>query len=744
MTSFRKKNFPFLLFCLFLGFLPILHLIWFQSPILKNDMLHHFYNWFLDFHRNWSWREPFVFWSSSYQMGMPMHAYWQTGYLYPLSWLFFGPIHPKQGIYLFYGFHFFLGIWGMVKLAPFLRLGRFGGLWAGICFGISGFVMARYEQPTFLAGYAWMPWVVWGFWGMIKRQGTRSCLKFVFIVSMQCYGGHPQASFITAILIAIYFFGWLIDSLKKGNLSQTTLLYVFMGSILALAACLPMLFSFLEFLHDCSRSEGLPFAEFTTGSIKPKHLISLILPHFWGTPANGSWWGGELWGEVFVYIGGLGFFFVFFQQRKRWMHIHYLSLLAGIIGIWFAMGPLFGASHILYQIPFANNLHVPARFTILFVFSLSIFSGLGIQNWLRRGMPVKAIYTITIGAILLSAISILLYTHPGFFVQLTEHMKTSGRLDEGKDYLEKILFLFKGISVDAAIIAFVFLLTALCRPFQIKYALVLLLLIDLTRINWEHFYLFPSDYYSDTPSTIEHLDYHTSPFWRISHYVEYDTHEYWQLHNNPHQHWNIFLREKALMTYGIHAIYGLRHESAESPMLWKWDRKLSLADKSVRYFFSNTLPPSQAYLIYKEGNNQVFENYYWSPRIELKKVLPDTSQHTFCQPPFKGYKNLCVHEPRDGHILIQGRFTSGDSLIIREHYFPQWLYRIKGNEWKEPSLTEDNFMVVPFTGETKGVELKYVPSGVYRGLYYALSLFLLSTLIYAIIRFRFTRANRKH
>lgn len=177
-----------------LGLLPVLPIMIKGSPVLNNDMLVAYFCYFQDYHKNWSWTHPLVFWSSSYQCGMPMHAYWQSGYLYPVTWILFGPLPAQLGMYLFYAFHFSLGIFGFLKLGPRLRLTKPASLWAGLCFALSGTMLARYEHATFLAGWAWIPAVLSAFLALRDRPGLRALLVYALCVALQAFGGHPQAS----------------------------------------------------------------------------------------------------------------------------------------------------------------------------------------------------------------------------------------------------------------------------------------------------------------------------------------------------------------------------------------------------------------------------------------------------------------------------------------------------------------------------------------------------------------------
>ncbi|MEO6096125.1 MAG: hypothetical protein ABIW76_10665, partial [Fibrobacteria bacterium] len=418
-----------------LGLLPILPVMIKGSPILNNDMLVAYFCYFWDFHRNWSWSHPLVFWSSSYQCGMPMHAYWQSGYLYPVTWLFFGPLPPHFGIYLFYAFHFSLGIFGFLKLGPRLGLHRTASWWAGICFSLSGTMLARYEHATFLSGWAWIPLVLAAFLSLRDTPGPRTFFLYAAAVALQALGGHPQASLTTAILIGAFtcaFAATTVTPLLLRRLrshpkagaqaprapsapSGTRLAWILGGHLLALVYCAPMLIPFVQMVGQTDRFDGVAweggkpgenatadqatqaalagaaekleagvfgFDKFATGGMRPIHLLSLAAPHALGSPSNASWWGGEVWGEVFVYLGGLGLFFCFFASPKRARSdLRWLWIL-GAVGLWLSFGAHLGASQVLYHLPVLNNFRRPARFLILFAFAMAALSGHGLQRWL--------------------------------------------------------------------------------------------------------------------------------------------------------------------------------------------------------------------------------------------------------------------------------------------------------------------------------------------------------------------------
>ena len=255
-----------------IGLLPVLPALLHGGPVLNNDMLVAYFCYFWDFHRNWSWSHPLVFWSSSYQCGMPMHGYWQSGYLYPVTWLLFGPISPHVGIYLFYAFHFSLGVYGFLRLGPRLGLHRTASLWAGICFALSGTMLARYEHATFLAGWAWIPLVLHAFLALRDAPGPKAFFIYAGCVALQALGGHPQASAATAILIAVFTVTAMLRrpvldprSGPPGNVvpggsvpraRARRAAWILGGHLLALIYCAPMLIPFVHLVDQTDRFDG--------------------------------------------------------------------------------------------------------------------------------------------------------------------------------------------------------------------------------------------------------------------------------------------------------------------------------------------------------------------------------------------------------------------------------------------------------------------------------------------------------
>ncbi|HLP41170.1 MAG TPA: hypothetical protein VK465_06655 [Fibrobacteria bacterium] len=746
-----------------IGLLPVLPMLVAGSPVLNNDMLVAYFCYFWDFHRDWSLTNPFPAWSSSYQTGMPMHAYWQSGYLYPVTWILFGPLSPHVGIHLFYAFHFALGIFGCLRLGPRLYFRLPASLWAGLCFSLSGTMLARHEHATFMAGWTWMPLVLSALLALRDAPGPRAACLYAAAVSLQALGGHPQASATTAILVAAFLLPALLRPRPgrarsvQGNERVTQSgrrVWLALGQILALLWCAPLVLPFLDLVGATDRFDGevwegkapkgnataagkledgvFGFEKFSTGGLRPLHLLSLGAAHALGTPSNASWWGGEVWGEVFLYLGVLGLFFCFMASWRRASGDLRLLWGVGLFGLWLAFGAHLGASQVLYEIPGLNNFRRPARYLILPVLALAALSAHGFQRWtlapgrfgaLRNRLPLLF---VLFGA-LLAAACLLLKVLPEAQGQLLDAVRAVKRLDPDKDYIGKISDLAGRLAADGAVLVlsgFVLLAFRALRPtrpgIRSRWGYPMLfavLLLDLLRIHWDHFYLFPASFYREPPATVRALDGATRPFWRVSHYLEYPGHELWRMHNDPLAGLPLLEREKTALSHGIHAVFGYRHVSAHLPLVWPWPKGTGIGDRAGRYLLANLdlerVGEDSLRLIDREGDVRVHEVVGWKPRFE-RRGKGDPGADSACPVGYAGFRGLCVREERDGRAEVTGVFRAGDTLLFRERDFPTWTYRIDGGPWRNTAATPEGFLAAPIDASAHRVEWRYLPEGLYR------------------------------
>lgn len=761
--------------CLVLGFLAVMPLVWGRHTVLIQDMLLAYYCYFVDFHRDFAWNH-LPLWSSSYQGGMPMHAYWQSGWLYPVTWLCFGFLRPQTGLYVFYGLHFALAAFGFTVLGPRLRLTRGAALWAGMVFAYSGTLLARYEHPTFLAGWAYMPLVMGLYLRALQRPGMKSLAAYAAAFALQAYGGHPQATITLAL--ALLPLGFLPLARWKAAL---------VAQGLALLLCLPLFLPFLQLVAATSRYAGteaastpmpgggkppelspesvFDFQEFSAGSLRLPHLAALVYPYALGSPAKASWWGHEPWTEVYLGLGGAAFLMLgFFSWRKANRDLRVLIGI-GLAGLWLALGPLGFAADLTFHLPLLGDMRRPARYDILGVLVIAALSGFGFRRLAAASAPTHGfgvgrkagrwgIPTLAAAHALGGALLIGISLSPNLARDLGSFLPGS-LTGTGKNYVPKIMALSEGIGHDflwmAAALGLIGLIwlkgkggnrEAKARFRWATTCLFFLLGLSLIRLHWVHFHPFPSDFYARKPETLAALDLPDLPFWRITHYLEYPGDSLWLMHHHPTARMDLYEREKAALSFGIHAIYGIRHVSAHLPLLWKWG-DLKPSELSARYLLSDLeftrFRGDSVSKLVSYGTMHVYAVGNTRPRLErlagprppsaglpapmseaggsgpgraLASANPPASRH--CPEGFASHLDLCARENRDGYLTVFGPFRAGDTLLFRERYWPGWQARLEGESWRSMRSTPENFAFLEIGRPAGKIELRYFPTALFR------------------------------
>lgn len=743
-------------FCLLLGVAAILPLALGRHTVLIQDMLVAYYCYFADFHRDASLTH-LPLWSSSYQTGMPMYAYWQSGWLYPIAWLCFGPLSPQNGLYVFYALHFGVAAYGFTVLGPSLRLGRAPSLWAGVVFALSGTLLARYEHPTFMAGWAYMPWVLGLFLRARERPTASRLSAYAVVFALQAYGGHPQATFTQGLLL-LPFTLWPWARLLPGMKAHA----------LALCLALPLFLPFLQLVSETGRYGGMTwekgglqsdgpspaesprpdtnpshlrdtsevsafgFTEFAAGALRPPHLLALVYPYALGTPAHATWWGHEPWTEVYVGLGGLGLLMLFFA-RRRGLSPRLLVLGGlGLAGLWLALGPLLFASHLTFHLPGFGQMRRPGRYDILFILALAAFSGHGLRGFLarpararRHRLPLQNLFPAAVAVHALGAVTLLFLGLSAWpWAQISTHA-------HGKDYAPKLMALCRDLSHDFLWMTLALFLCAwLWRRSDRRAFLPLLFLLlgaGSLRLHWVHFHPFPSDYYTRPPATLGALDLNDKPFWRLTHYLEYPGDSLWFMHHQPLRHLDLYDREKAALSYGIHAVFGLRHASAHLPLLWRWGRATPPTDLSARYLLTDqslTAFHGQALeTLGRYGSVSVYEMPGYAPRLERKPRRDGAGAHArasvpvdspSCPEDFARHADLCAREPRDGQLELRGPFQAGDTLLFREHYWPGWQMRSGDGRWQPLLRDSIGFQYAVMDQSNSKIEMRFFPDAFFR------------------------------
>lgn len=326
-------------------------------------------------------------WSTDVLAGYPLLAEGQLGALYPLNLILYAFLPVPIALNIFILSHFAWAAVGTYAFARRLRVQRMAAVCSGLVFALGGFMVAHLNHVNILACAAWLPWLL--LWadhllvGDRPRQRTRDTILLAVGIGLELLAGHAQIALLTLLALTAYalYLSWLL----RPRISALTRFFIALALGVGLAAA--QLLPSYELTQLSVRAGGLDPTFFTSFSLHPLYLVSLLSPFVLGNPyPNTSV-------ELVSYIGWLPLLVAllapFVKQqgpdaalrpaRRTWFFVG-----LGVVAVALALGrwnPLYMA---LLRLPPFNLFRVPARYLYLFAFSAAMLTGLGLDALLSR------------------------------------------------------------------------------------------------------------------------------------------------------------------------------------------------------------------------------------------------------------------------------------------------------------------------------------------------------------------------
>ncbi|MCL4458521.1 MAG: YfhO family protein [Chloroflexi bacterium] len=314
---------------------------------------------------------PYIF------AGTPFLANPQSAVFYPLNVIFLLLPTPLAYTYQILLHIFLAGLFTYLYLRK-LGTGQLAALVGGVVFMFSGVLVAWAEFATILSTAIWLP-LLFLFVELAFRDGKiRYALLAGVVLATQIFAGHPQYAYYAIIALSLYLLFRLsyIMALNKRPKDMVRLILIaslplIVGFALAAAQLLPT----LELRQYISREHESK--EWLAGGALPvEHLITFVVPDFWGNPIDNNYYGKGNYTEYAGYVGILPLFLAttaLFARRDR--YTLFFSILA-IFSLALALAtPLFKVMQV--AVPMFSSFRAPQRFLYLYVFSMAILAGLG-------------------------------------------------------------------------------------------------------------------------------------------------------------------------------------------------------------------------------------------------------------------------------------------------------------------------------------------------------------------------------
>ncbi|MCA9973476.1 MAG: hypothetical protein KC425_24825, partial [Anaerolineales bacterium] len=228
------------------------------------------------------------FWDPYRFGGNPLLADPQQSAFYPPAWLTI-LLPANVGVSWYMLFHIWLAGLGM---ALFVR--RMGGRWlpallAGTAFAFSGLLAGRLwaGHSTVYALDSWLPWLLLALHWSVRRGEWETAVLAGLPFGLCLLAGHlPSFLYVGLLWGAFAAYLWLTESGRRRLVLRQAAIMLGVGLALAAVQLAP----FVEFSLATTRVAEATFEFATDYSLPPAHLITFIVPEFFGEPTRTGYW----------------------------------------------------------------------------------------------------------------------------------------------------------------------------------------------------------------------------------------------------------------------------------------------------------------------------------------------------------------------------------------------------------------------------------------------------------------------
>ncbi len=329
----------------------------------------------------------FATWCPGMFAGYPLFAETQTGPLYPPTFLLFSLLPATAAFSWSVALHFAFAGAGAYLLARRAGADRLAAVCAGVAFEGSGFLVTHVVHFNLLTGAAWAPWVGW----LTLRAAdgrVRDGLLLAGAFACLLLGAHPYATLMCALLAALLLAARAGASARRLAAAAAALaLVLVLGAALAAVQLLPA----RELIARSPRAGAVDWSFLTFGSFGPWELPALVAPDLFGTPVDGTYWGGPDWShfaETCVFAGAITVALAAAALVLRRDLATAAIAGTGALAFILMLGRFTPVYRVLAWVPVVQSTRLPARFAMLLALALAVLAGLGLDA-LRREPSVR-------------------------------------------------------------------------------------------------------------------------------------------------------------------------------------------------------------------------------------------------------------------------------------------------------------------------------------------------------------------
>lgn len=364
-------------------------------------------------------------WDANSFSGYPFLSNPQVALFYPLNWpLLLLPVRFALSWHVL--IHLVVAGLGMFLLVQHLSGSRAGAWLAALAFAFSGFFAARIwaGHIGLIATDAWLPWLLLATAWCVKKGGWGTAVVAGVPLGLAILAGHTTSLLYIGLAWGLFGLYLFLTTADRWLVLRQMIVMTVLGLLLAGVQLVPL----AEFSTVSSRTAEPTFEFATAFSLPPAHIITWLLPEFFGEPTRAGYWSVPAFDELTYYVGLLPLLGLALALRKP-TRLAWFYLGLTVLGFLLALGSYGFLYGIFYDLlPPFRLARAPGRAAFLLVFALPALLGEAVAQWERREEQAGSLNFLRwlIGGTAVALITSLAATGAVFAAQ--HPTETSGRL----------------------------------------------------------------------------------------------------------------------------------------------------------------------------------------------------------------------------------------------------------------------------------------------------------------------------
>jgi hypothetical protein len=361
-------------------------------------------------------------WTTDIFSGFPLLADSEAGTFFPLNWLLI-IFNEPLGLVTVLCASLSVSALGMYAFVRNLGVSRIASVLGAWVWSLGGFATGHWIHVSIINSMAPLPWLMLAVDRVLVTSGPRRwrwLIAAAGLHALQWLGGHVQPALMTWWLVGAYlvyrlFLSPMPGSPRRNRLQRLVLLCAlpsFLGLIAFGLSAVQMLPT-LELAAASARGASADYPFGASYSFSPFDLVSLVSPFFFQHDSGVRWGLWANW-ETAAYVGMLPLMLALVAllpghvgQAVKWSPageagrqfaalpttLPYFFAAVALLSLWLAAGDSTPLS--LYRwvraLPLMNLLRAPARFIMLFDYSLALLAALGAHRVLSLSHPFERV-----------------------------------------------------------------------------------------------------------------------------------------------------------------------------------------------------------------------------------------------------------------------------------------------------------------------------------------------------------------